>query len=108
MASQSAAALRETITIQAPAEAPDASGGVAQTWYTSWSGKAAVTDLKGEEKWAAKQVVGKRVVKFRLRYLAGVHDKMRVLWEGRSYDLTDVSWDPKRTWLFLSGYEVEA
>ena len=80
-----ASKLRKRITIQQPAEVQNVYGEPGVTWQTFKDVRAAVEPLRGREFWAAREQQARVTTRMRIRYLAGVTPKMRVLFESRTY-----------------------
>jgi len=79
--------LRHRITIQQATETLSATGAVSLTWATLATVWAERMDLSGREFFQASQVNAEKTVKFRIRYRADLTAKMRVVHEGKTYDL---------------------
>jgi len=86
--------LRHRITIQQPVEVRDSYGGVTVTWGTFATVNASVEPLRGQELWAAAAQQARVNTRIRIRYLASVSPKMRVLFGTRIY-LIDAVIDPE-------------
>jgi len=86
--------LRHRIIIQKATEAPNEYGEMVQTWGTFATVNAAVEPLRGQELWAAQAQQARVTTRIRIRYLAGVTPKMRVLFGTRLY-LIDFIIDPE-------------
>ncbi len=48
---------------------------------------AAVTNLHGKEYFEAKAVQAENTVKFTIRYLAGIDQTMKILFQGKAYNI---------------------
>lgn len=79
--------LRHSIVIQALIEDQDEYGEATQAWETFASVRASVEPLQGREYFASQQVQAEVTTRFRIRYLAGLKPTMRVVFEGRNYDI---------------------
>jgi len=82
--------LRNYITIQQPAETHNTNIELIETWPTFTSCWAEILPLTGREYWASKQVVSEVTGKIRIRYIAGVTTKMRVIDGSKTYDIEAV------------------
>lgn len=82
--------LRHKIVIQQVSEERSASGSVIQTWSDSLRLKAAVEPLQGREYWEGKQLQNEVTTRFRIYYRSGITSKMRVLFNGKYYDILSV------------------
>jgi len=69
----------------------DGAGQEIENWVTVWTPSARVVPSRGGERFAAQQVIGKKVITFEIRYRPGVtEDKHRILFDGVTYDIDDV------------------
>ena len=82
--------LRHSITIQVSTVTQDDYGASVESWDTFATVRASVEPLQGREYFAAQQVQAEVTTRFRIRYLAGVKPSMRVLFEGRTFDVQAV------------------
>jgi SPP1 family predicted phage head-tail adaptor len=83
--------LRRSITIQQPANATDAIGGLTQVWSTFASGYAEISPNNGREAIQAQQINAQQPILIRTRYIAGVMPKMRVLYGSRIFEIISVA-----------------
>lgn len=81
--------LRHPIIIQ-ELTATNTGGVTTNVWAEYDAVRAEVVPLSGTEIWAAKQVQDADVVQFRIRYLDGVTQKMRILHNYKAYDIKSV------------------
>lgn len=58
-----------------------------QEYQTVW---AAVTNLHGKEYFEARAVQEENTVKFTIRYLAGIDQTMKILFQGKAYNITAI------------------
>lgn len=85
--------LRHQITVESAVESEDAYGDITSSWSTLYTARASVEPLVGREYYAAQQVNAENNVKFRMRYSATIATttaKMRVLFDGRYFDIQSV------------------
>ncbi len=82
--------LRCWVTIQQIGTAQDASGQVVDSWSTVATRWASIEPLSGREYFAARQFQAQVNIRVRLRYLAGIVAKMRILYETRVFDIEAV------------------
>jgi SPP1 family predicted phage head-tail adaptor len=82
--------LRHRVIIQTATEARDSYGQPIQTWATFDEVWAEILPLRGTELFTAQQVQSKVVSKIKIRYLAGVSPKMRVLFGARIYQIESI------------------
>ena len=79
--------LRHRITIQSVAEAQNSLGEAIETWSTFATVAASVDPISSRERIAAMQLEEPVSYRARIRYLAGVTAKMRVLFDGVVYKI---------------------
>lgn len=82
--------LDKRITIQAVQATLDAAGQPVESWADVATVWAEVRPFRGGERFLARQVVGKSVTTFVVRYLAGVTVRHRIVYEGLPWDIQDV------------------
>lgn len=83
--------LRHIITIQSPGTSRDACGcPLPSSWVDFATVRASVEPLQGREFFAAVQQASEVTTRFRLRYLPGVGTNMRILHQGRKYNISAV------------------
>lgn len=85
--------LDRSIVIQAKTSTQDASGQPIDAWakiHSAATIPAKVTPNRGDERFAAQQVIGRAVVTFKIRYRAGVTKMNRVVYAGKNWDIHDV------------------
>lgn len=88
--------LKHRITIQRKTPGRDASGGELTTWDTFATPYASVEPLQGREYNSASGEQAVATTRFRVRYLPGVTSSMRVLFEGRVFNLVSPPIDPNK------------
>lgn len=89
--------LRHKVTIQTASEAIDSFGQAIKTWSTYAQPFASVEPLNGKEFFTANADNSEVTVRIRLRYLAGLTTKMRVLWDSRYYNIQSIIDPAERT-----------
>lgn len=82
--------LRHQITIEQVTETQSTTGMTAETWSEFATVWAAVEPLRGREFFASKQIQAEISTRIRIRYLAGITPKMRVLFGTRVYLIDSV------------------
>jgi SPP1 family predicted phage head-tail adaptor len=82
--------LRHTVTIQQRAAGTDASGAANGDWTDFATVHAAIWPLRGKELYAAQQYVSQVDSRIRIRYHAGITPQMRVVWQGRIFEIVYV------------------
>jgi len=83
--------LRHQITIETVSESQDSSGAIVSAWSTHAVVMAAYEPQGGSESFKEDQEQATQSVKFRIRYLAGVTAKMRIVYDGRHFDILSVA-----------------
>lgn len=81
--------LRHRVTIQQFTAARDAVGGETKTWSDLATVYAAALPISGREYVALRQAQSDITIRFRLRYRSGINTGMRVVWDGRNYDIVE-------------------
>lgn len=79
--------LDQRLTFQAQLPGQDARGQASGQWVTAFTCWGAAEPLRGREFFAAAQLQSEVTVRFRIRWRAGVHGRMRVLWRGQPYEI---------------------
>lgn len=82
--------LDQRITLQVRVDAVNQFGENVPTWSTFAEVWAAADPKRGREYFAAAQIQAEGPVAFRIRWLAGVHERMRVLWLGQPYEVASL------------------
>ena len=83
--------LDRRITIQAATETRDSQGGVVKVWATVAELWAERRDVRGREYFSARQEVAENMATFRIRWRTGITEKMRVLSDGKTYDIEAIA-----------------
>jgi SPP1 family predicted phage head-tail adaptor len=100
--------LRHRITLQDRDTTRDSHGGYVKTWTDVATGIPAEAEpLRGRE-YAALQAAQSDVsIRFRIRYRSDVTATMRVLWEGKAFEIVgppiDVAGLHRELWLMCQG-----
>lgn len=83
--------LDELITLQEPVETRGAMGDTVRAWGTTaenvW---ASVVTVRGQEFFAALQEQYRVDIRVRIRHREGVTNRMRIIWRGEPYAVTEV------------------
>lgn len=90
--------LDRRITIQRKSVTQSDSGDEVVTWVDGATVWAEKINVRGQERFAAQQIVGHSVLTFKIRWSETVKEltsEHRILFDGRYYDITDVR-EPKR------------
>ncbi len=82
--------LDRKIVIEAPTEAVNALGEYYSTWATYHTCFANVTRFGGIEKLEAGKVTATNRIRFKIRFFDGITEKMRILYDGSYYDITEI------------------
>lgn len=83
-------ALDRYITIQQATVSQDASFQEIKTWSTfaqTWAGK---TDIRPRDRFGADQVIEEEVTTFRMHWISGVTTEMRIVDDGKTYEIIGV------------------
>ena len=79
------------ITIGEFTSVQDSYGQETETWTefaTVWAEKI---DIKARERFAAQQDIAEETTRFRIRWLAGLTPKMRIVHDGKVYNITGIA-----------------
>lgn len=82
--------LRHRVTIQEVTETQNAVGEPVETWADVATVWGSVEPLRGREFEAAGQAQARTDTRVRIRYFSGVAPKMRVVWQGHTFDIVSV------------------
>lgn len=99
--------LRSRITLQRRSVTRDATGAEVETWAELSTVWADIEALPGREFWASQAVTSSQVLRFRVRYLAGVTTLDRILYDGRLWNIRSAPPDPNSRELVLTAEEVK-
>lgn len=70
---------------------------------------ASVKKLHGKEYFAAKAVQAENTVKFTIRYIAGIDQTMKILFQGKAYNITSIdNIKYKKRYIEIQALEVAA
>jgi len=76
------------ITIQSKTMSTEDYGGQAPAWADFVKAWAAIWPLKGRELFAAQAAQSETTVRFNIRWIAGITESMRIVYNGKNYDIT--------------------
>ena len=79
------------ITIEQFTAVQDSYGQETLTWTEFASVWAEKADIKARERFSAQQDIAEETTRFRLRYLEGVTPKMRIVHDGKTYDIEGIA-----------------
>ncbi len=82
--------MRRWITIEQQAPTQNARGEEVPTWTTFATAWAAIIPLSGRELLAAQQIQASVTHRIVLRYLSGLDPSMRIVYNGRYFDIQQV------------------
>jgi len=94
--------LDHSIVIQSATTTQDASGQPIQSWLTFASVLAARRDVRGSERFTSEQTLATRTAVYRMRWLSGINEKMRVVDDGVTYGVMGIADNYRQGWLELS------
>ncbi len=98
--------LRHSITIEERGGTPDAGGGMAVSWSTYATAQANVKPLSGSEALRAHHLEGRVTHRIVLRYRSGVTTDMRVLYDGRYFNIrAAINVEERGRWLEIHAEE---
>lgn len=101
--------LRHRITLQKKFTSTNENGFNVESWEDVKTLWAAVTNLHGREYFAAAAVQAENTVKFTIRYLEGIDESMRILFQSRHYNITSIdNIKYQNRYLEIKALEVEA
>jgi len=83
-------ALKKPVTIQLVTETSDSKGGIIETWTQFAKTRAGIEPLVGREFFDSKQVNADISTKIRIRYVAGINTKMRLLFGARIFEILSI------------------
>lgn len=86
--------MRAQITIEAPGEGQDSFGQLTEVWTPFCTCRASVEPLRGKEYFEAQKIGGEQPVRFRIRYKAGITNKMRINYNGRIFNIASPPINP--------------
>lgn len=86
----SAGDLREQVLIQTRSEARTTSGGVQETWSTTYTRRAKVETVRGMEAANLAQSEAKSDIRVFIRYQSGITPQQRLVWNSRNFDIQSV------------------
>jgi SPP1 family predicted phage head-tail adaptor len=86
--------LRHVIVIEQQSGSQDEYGAPGVTWSTFATVRAGVEPTMGKERFATAQTVAEADTVFTIRYLAGVLPTMRILHDGRVFNIAAPAMDP--------------
>lgn len=78
------------ITIQRLSGSMDGAGQQSETWTDVATVWAQVIPQRGDERFQARQILGRAVTVFKIRYLSGLLRTDRIVFDGTNYDVHDI------------------
>jgi SPP1 family predicted phage head-tail adaptor len=82
--------MRHLISVQEPIETQAADGSVVQAWSDYVVARASIEPLSGREYFSAQAEASSVSHRIRMRYVAGVTTKMRVVFDEREFEIESV------------------
>lgn len=82
--------IRHRITIQNLSTEINENGFEVEQWCHYKTVWAAVTNLHGREYYAAAAINAQNTVKFTIRYIEDIENSMRILFKGKTYNITSI------------------
>ena len=99
--------MRERVTIQSPTEVRSPSGETTLSWATVATVWASVDGLSTREILQAQQANVVATHKIKIRYRAGVSHTQRIIWRGRTMEMSSVVERDGRTSLEILAREMQ-
>lgn len=93
--------LDRRIVIEEATQTRDELGAIIETWATWRTIWAQVTPMTANDRFLSDALRPARTNKFRIRYLAGISEQMRITFEDRTYKITGIAEIGRR-----EGYEL--
>lgn len=94
--------LDRRVTIQSATEARDAHGQAVTTWATFAEVAARRRDTRSGERAAAQQTLAARSATYRIRWRAGITEKMRLVDDGVTWQITGIADNRREGWMELA------
>ena len=94
--------LDRPITIQQSSDTQDDAGQEVQSWSTFINCHAKWKPMISNERFRQNSLHGLDAGRFEIRYLSGLNNKMRILFNGNYYKILSITEIPRR-----KGYEIE-
>lgn len=94
--------LDRRIVIQTATPTLDGAGQPINAWATLATVWAKRSDVKGQERFAAQQRLALRTTMYRIRWRAGLDEKLRVVDVGVTYEVIGVAGNYRQGWAELS------
>ena len=85
---------RHLVTIETATVAPNAYGDAVPTWSTFAQRWAAIVPTSGKEKERLQTRQAETMVTLHFRRVAGLVPKMRILWNGKTFEIIEIIDDP--------------
>ena len=82
--------LRHKIILQKLTNSTNENGFEDEVWKDYLTVWAAVSNLYGREYFEAAAVQAEKTVKFTVRFIKGINESMRILFEGKQYNITSI------------------
>jgi len=93
--------LDRRITIESAVTTLDSSGQPIAVWSTFATVWAARRDVRGSERFTAEQELATRTATYRMRWISGVNEEMRVVDAGVTYDIEGIADNRRQGWMEL-------
>lgn len=97
-----AGSLDRRVTVESFTTTADAAGEPIKTWSTFVTFWASRRDVRGWERFNGSQEIATRTAVYRSRWVAGIHERMRVVDAGTTYRIVGIADDERRNWLELT------
>ncbi len=103
-----AGALDRRIKIEAHSEVQDEFGGLTTVWLPFVTVWARVAPVTGKETFLSDQVTASADTLFRIRYLIGLDTKMRIVYDGKNYNIKNIIEIGRREGFNILAVNIEA
>lgn len=98
--------LRHRVRIEQPVDVADGYGGQTRTWSTAATVWARVELLQGREYRQAAAAAAEMTATILIRHRSGIHSRMRVVWDSRTFEIVSVAADARRSQIELICKEI--
>jgi SPP1 family predicted phage head-tail adaptor len=102
----SAGARDRLITIQHASVIQDASGQEIEYWEPFASVWASRKDVRGSERFSSDQRFAARAGVYRMPYLSGLHEEMRIVDDGATYSIIGIADNRRQGWVEVSAEAI--
>ncbi len=94
--------LDRRIVFQSASEVRDSHGEPIATWSTFATVWAQRKDVRSQERFTSDQRLAVRSAMFRLYWLAGIDEAMRIIDDGATYEITGIAGNKRQNWMEIT------